>query len=155
MISSSDGLNGWALDSILLLLLAIVLATGCGSDGVITAIDTSTPARPHVATPTPVPPPSNTPTVTRPARTPTPAVTRTRTATRNPAATNCCVERTEPGCEISRCEACVCADDAFCCNSAWDVNCVPKAALDCQSDCGCPRPTGNEENAIAGADLLP
>ncbi|GMV40003.1 MAG: hypothetical protein AMXMBFR64_17190 [Myxococcales bacterium] len=49
-----------------------------------------------------------------------------------------CTESPWPGCSGCACEACVCAADSFCCDTAWDAACVTLCALDCQgcSTCG-------------------
>lgn len=37
---------------------------------------------------------------------------------------DCCYERTTAGCSDQACEELVCADDAPCCQSAWDDRCI-------------------------------
>jgi hypothetical protein len=41
-----------------------------------------------------------------------------------PAATSCCSPQIEPGCDDPEIEECVCATDAFCCDSVWDDLCA-------------------------------
>lgn len=36
----------------------------------------------------------------------------------------CCVSSASPGCSDATIEACVCAQDSYCCSSAWDGTCV-------------------------------
>ena len=43
-----------------------------------------------------------------------------------------CQAKLGPGCPGCKCEACVCAADAFCCSTQWDSNC----ADDCKNVCG-------------------
>ena len=43
-----------------------------------------------------------------------------------------CVKGTQPSCGGCVCEDCVCGQDSFCCNTAWDADCVAQ----CQGDCG-------------------
>ena len=52
---------------------------------------------------------------------------------------NCCVSRPdEAGCEISECEACICAIDSFCCDELWDSGCAEDISVSsCQAECGC------------------
>ena len=40
---------------------------------------------------------------------------------------DCCVNNGTPGCEVSACEATVCAVDSFCCAVAWDDICAGEA----------------------------
>ena len=37
---------------------------------------------------------------------------------------NCCMERATPGCNVDAIEQCVCAQDDYCCDTAWDATCV-------------------------------
>jgi hypothetical protein len=39
---------------------------------------------------------------------------------------NCCSEATTPGCASADVQSCVCDDDAYCCDTAWDELCVQK-----------------------------
>ncbi len=51
----------------------------------------------------------------------------------SPAAANDgCTEAATPGCGGCACESCVCAMDAYCCDTAWDTICVDE----CQNSCG-------------------
>ncbi len=56
------------------------------------------------------------------------------------AQSNCCVGRTTTGCDNSPCQAVVCANDPFCCNTAWDTVCagagVNGAKTLCNNLCG-------------------
>jgi hypothetical protein len=53
------------------------------------------------------------------------------------AQSSCCTARTEPGCGVTFVEACVCAQDEFCCTYAWDEACTALAASEaCSSACG-------------------
>lgn len=53
---------------------------------------------------------------------------------------DCCVAATAPGCNNATCEACVCALDAFCCDTSWDALCVDQATIDCAAECACAAP---------------
>ena len=46
-----------------------------------------------------------------------------------------CVAGTTPGCDGCLCEACVCALDPYCCETAWDGICVQECVEDC-GGCG-------------------
>ncbi|MCX4244700.1 Ig-like domain-containing protein [Paraliomyxa miuraensis] len=48
---------------------------------------------------------------------------------------DCCVDNNTPGCDDPTLEACVCALDAFCCDTEWDDLCAGRAAADC-GGCG-------------------
>jgi len=54
-----------------------------------------------------------------------------------PGAGNCFSANGSPGCNDSDCCAIVCADDPFCCNTAWDGFCAAAAIENC-SNCGEP-----------------
>ncbi len=46
----------------------------------------------------------------------------------------CCTSATDPGCELSAVESCVCAADPYCCNNRWDSICVGEVtSLGCGS----------------------
>jgi hypothetical protein len=45
----------------------------------------------------------------------------------------CCVDSATPGCADTNVESCVCAQDAYCCNTAWDATCVMEVS---QFGCG-------------------
>lgn len=47
----------------------------------------------------------------------------------------CCLPAMDPGCSDMVIEDCVCALDAFCCDTAWDGQCVGEAQMDCMLDC--------------------
>ncbi|NUN15076.1 MAG: hypothetical protein HUU55_15710, partial [Myxococcales bacterium] len=55
-----------------------------------------------------------------------------------PIPAGCCEAHDAPGCDNDACEACVCALDPFCCDTAWDGICVGEAQVDCAADCSCP-----------------
>lgn len=48
---------------------------------------------------------------------------------------DCCVDNNTPGCDDPTIEACVCALDAFCCDTEWDDICAGRASTDCDA-CG-------------------
>lgn len=50
---------------------------------------------------------------------------------------DCCANHGSTGCNNDACEDCVCADDAFCCESAWDGLCADAAATACNGVCLC------------------
>ncbi len=41
-----------------------------------------------------------------------------------PGGTDCCVDNGTPGCDDPTIEACVCAHDSYCCDTAWDQTCA-------------------------------
>lgn len=48
----------------------------------------------------------------------------------------CCTAHGAPGCPVKPdCEACVCAQDAFCCNVSWDTLCANLATGECANVC--------------------
>lgn len=50
----------------------------------------------------------------------------------------CCVLGTNvPGCGNPFCEDCICPNDPFCCDVAWDSTCVDQAQADCSGPCQC------------------
>jgi MYXO-CTERM domain-containing protein len=53
-----------------------------------------------------------------------------------------CEANDYPGCNGCQCEACVCAQDSYCCTSFWDTICVGQCELDC-GGCGTGGPCGN------------
>jgi hypothetical protein len=68
---------------------------------------------------------------------------------------NCCASQgTVSGCASNLpCENCVCGDDPFCCNSAWDSICAGIATDTCFTECGCePPPCGNGTCDAAGGE---
>ena len=52
------------------------------------------------------------------------------------AAQSCFEAHAEPGCDDATCEAAVCAEDAFCCESTWDESCVELAKEFCDNGGG-------------------
>lgn len=54
-----------------------------------------------------------------------------------PAEQSCCEVHPEPGCDDKEVEACVCANDGFCCamEGTWDSLCASESEL-CGADCG-------------------
>lgn len=63
-------------------------------------------------------------------------VGQARLAVSELARSSCCTARTEPGCGVTFVEACVCAQDEFCCTYAWDDACSALAAGESCSACG-------------------
>ncbi|NUN13918.1 MAG: hypothetical protein HUU55_09835 [Myxococcales bacterium] len=61
---------------------------------------------------------------------------------------DCCVAKEEPGCNDPACEECVCAFDAFCCDTAWDDICVGEAGVECFDSCGCEGPPVDESCCV-------
>ncbi|MGM0577278.1 MAG: MopE-related protein, partial [Myxococcota bacterium] len=51
---------------------------------------------------------------------------------------SCCEAGSEPGCADEAVEACVCAIDSYCCDEAWDGQCVQEATCNCELECGGP-----------------
>ena len=49
----------------------------------------------------------------------------------------CCSEQESQGCLAESCEACVCDNDPYCCETAWDFLCVADAEETCTEQCGC------------------
>ncbi len=60
-----------------------------------------------------------------------------------------CAPQEGPGCGGCACEACVCAEDSFCCETAWDEFCVEECSVDCGGNCPC---VPQCENAECGDD---
>jgi hypothetical protein len=61
-------------------------------------------------------------------------------------AVNCCAADDEPGCGDPELEACVCAIDPYCCDTAWDEACVNTTSYrECGDPCGAliPIPAGD------------
>lgn len=52
-------------------------------------------------------------------------------------ASDCCVARTDIGCDTPTCEDCVCTLDPVCCVFEWDEVCAEEASVDCVSSCLC------------------
>ncbi|MFO0632007.1 MAG: hypothetical protein U0168_04065 [Nannocystaceae bacterium] len=51
----------------------------------------------------------------------------------------CCEAADQPGCDDGALEACVCALDPYCCETAWDETCVSIATYsDCAGPCAAP-----------------
>ena len=48
----------------------------------------------------------------------------------------CCSATTSPGCADSTVEACVCAADDYCCQTAWDETCVSLVEAEACGSCG-------------------
>lgn len=55
----------------------------------------------------------------------------------NPAAGDCCLSHGTPFCRDSQCCETVCAIDAFCCETVWDVQCVTETLAFC-TNLSCP-----------------
>jgi hypothetical protein len=50
---------------------------------------------------------------------------------------DCCTPHATPGCENADVQACVCGQDAFCCDSEWDAMCVENVStFGCTPGCG-------------------
>jgi hypothetical protein len=50
---------------------------------------------------------------------------------------DCCAGNATPGCQDAEIAACVCAQDAFCCDNEWDSTCVGEVtSFDCNKTCG-------------------
>ncbi len=64
---------------------------------------------------------------------------------------NCCDPHGGFGCQDQACENCVCGLDPFCCDTAWDAQCVGEARNDCTPPCNCPLdpPPANDSCATA------
>jgi hypothetical protein len=60
----------------------------------------------------------------------------------------CCLVQPGPGCGDAGVEACVCAFDAFCCDTQWDGICVDEAQFDCMFDCS---PAGGSGSGTGGS----
>lgn len=48
---------------------------------------------------------------------------------------DCCFEHASPGCDSPECEAAVCQDDPFCCETSWDLPCALAAVTACPALC--------------------
>ena len=48
-----------------------------------------------------------------------------------PADTDCCIDNGSPGCDFQPVQDCVCAFDAYCCDTEWDGLCADEAVADC------------------------
>lgn len=74
-------------------------------------------------------------------------------------AASCCSVSEAPGCPDDDVEACVCAQDPFCCDSAWDEVCVNTASYgDCGDPCGALLPIAPgeccEQNLLGGSGCI-
>ena len=47
----------------------------------------------------------------------------------------CCDPHYSPGCDDAAVQGCVCAFDDYCCNQAWDQQCVGEAQQHCMAAC--------------------
>lgn len=56
---------------------------------------------------------------------------------------DCCRANGTPGCTDPRVQACVCADNAACCDAGWDGTCVEIAAGMCDAGCATGTDTGS------------
>ena len=54
-----------------------------------------------------------------------------------PESGDCCSSHATPGCDNDDCCSCVCHQDAFCCDVAWDELCVAIGDGECFDSCGC------------------
>lgn len=59
----------------------------------------------------------------------------------------CCLVQPTPGCGDAGLERCVCALDSFCCDGAWDGQCVDEAQNACMLDC-----SGQGDGGTAGPE---
>jgi hypothetical protein len=48
---------------------------------------------------------------------------------------NCCAQRSTGSCETPDVASCVCENDSYCCDTAWDQSCVVDAMLICSAQC--------------------
>ncbi len=70
-----------------------------------------------------------------------------------PGAGDCFIPDPSPGCVVCECCAEVCANDPFCCDTAWDIVCVNLAVVLCSAPCDAPCPGGAlSEPEPCGAD---
>lgn len=53
-----------------------------------------------------------------------------------PGGGDCCLDNGTPGCDDAAVESCVCMQDAYCCDTAWDQVCVDGVAEFMCGDCG-------------------
>lgn len=73
----------------------------------------------------------------------------------------CAEGKKTPGCPGCACEQCVCAKDKFCCETAWDPQCIGECSKDCggktcpQILCGDGICSGNESCKSCGVDCGP
>ena len=52
-----------------------------------------------------------------------------------PGGAGCFADTDDQGCNDCGCEACVCAGDAYCCDTSWDTTCVESCKNTCKADC--------------------
>lgn len=55
---------------------------------------------------------------------------------------DCCMDNGTPGCDDGTIESCVCMQDAYCCDTAWDEVCVDEVGMFGCGDCGGAPPPG-------------
>ena len=69
---------------------------------------------------------------------------------------DCCFGHGTPGCDNGTCEVTICAQDPFCCDTAWDNICAAQANDICAVCTGAiaPVPTMSEWGTIAFAGIL-
>lgn len=73
---------------------------------------------------------------------------------------DCCAPGATPGCDDGLCQGCVCANDSFCCTTAWDITCAGQAVTLCSPVCAdCAAPSGTCIDAancslLCGGDLV-
>jgi hypothetical protein len=49
---------------------------------------------------------------------------------------DCCIAHSGTGCSDMEVTSCTCQGDRYCCNIAWDNQCVARAERDCDAECG-------------------
>lgn len=69
---------------------------------------------------------------------------------------DCCTAQESPGCTDPVVETCVCANDAYCCDTQWDTTCVGRVGSDlCAPSCDPDDADGPccEDNGTAGCEI--
>ncbi len=49
-----------------------------------------------------------------------------------PSDSDCCIDNGTPGCDDPECEALICGQDSFCCDTSWDQICADAAIAQCE-----------------------
>ncbi|HET6585299.1 MAG TPA: hypothetical protein VFG69_17695 [Nannocystaceae bacterium] len=65
---------------------------------------------------------------------------------------DCCTAHAQGGCADAAIQACVCADDAECCEQGWDDFCVESVDVLGCAQCGNAPPPGDEGGPMGGGD---
>ncbi len=68
---------------------------------------------------------------------------------------NCCEPRREAGCEVTEVSDCVCAEDAFCCETQWDANCVVEVNMLACGECELPPTVWECSCTVTGCEGIP